>query len=356
MSALVQRECHLCKAHITGDGHSHTGLVRDGEAVICDECYSAVSQRALGANRRLVSLAMACKDTRLIPGYQPLPLPPGISQQDVDMKRLAMYRHAKQYAQENGLEMEIMDSRVHSDADWQQWCFSYPMDNPNKLVILKWDFTKPWCKLKTNYELAMGNNEILSCHWCLYFRDSYLHTCMLQPLDICKQDFERFIVNTRAADGTAEECAICSHTKLSERFCSTCNNSVCQTCAKKIAETENKKCPFCRADFLTPEARQLLNNSMPSSRSGVPHPRAFPLRAQMTDETIADGCTDFYCNQWESIDSFMQQVADAVIATGQEHTVYIFDNDEVLEENKFCTASLRDDGRVRMEFNAANCM
>ena len=50
----------------------------------------------------------------------------------------------------------------------------------------------------------------------------------------------------------------------------------------------------------------------------------------------------------------MQQVADAVIATGQEHTVYIFDNDEVLEENKYCTASLRDDGRVRMEFHAAN--
>ena len=193
----------------------------------------------------------------------------------------------------------------------------------------------------------MGNIEILSCHWAVYFRDSFLRVCMVQPLDICKADFERFVDNIHANElGTTVNCAICMEKKLQERLCNRCHNSVCQTCAKKIAVSRNQTCPFCRADLLSPEARELLHRMTPSSHDGVPRPRAYPLRAQMPDGTF-----NIICHNNSSLGPFMQQVADKVIATGQTVTVYIDEDSD--EENQYCRASPYR-GKVRMEFDMGN--
>jgi hypothetical protein len=356
MASLASPTCYLCHETIVGEGHFgpndpavDTEL---GDSRICDDCHNALIERGRGADARLVAVFKKCGDKRLLPGYKPMSLPLGYTKRKLDAKRLSMYKHVVQYARSKGLVVEFIDKRVHTSEEWQQWCCTYARANPNKVLMLKWDFTKPWCIYRTNFELAVGNNEILSCHWVTYHRDSFLRMCMVQPLDICKDDFERFIQRIHASRGDTENCAVCMEKKLSERFCNTCHNSVCYTCAKKIANSRNKTCPFCRSDFLSPEARELIRAAIPSAdATSVPKPRAYPLRAQMSDGTVVGEC-----HNDDALFAFMGQVGNKVIETGEKVFVFIIEQGWTTSEAfQYCVGSLHmGTTKVALAFHAAN--
>ena len=276
MAALTaaQQTCFLCDAALDDGGYdldadeedfvAQNGFVKppfEG-ARICSECQTAILERQRCGDPDLALAFEECGDQRLLPGFRPMPLPSWMSQRDVELNRLKMYKHIVEYARGKSLNVEIIDKAVRTTAEWQEWCCTYALKNPNKILLLKWDFTKPWCIARTNYELVVGNEDILACHWVAYHRDSFFRVCQAQSLDKCKKDIERFISKIHDSESErTEKCGVCFLPKLTERPCHTCHNSVCLACAKKIAASGNNTCPFCRADFLSPEARRLLDDA-----------------------------------------------------------------------------------------------
>lgn len=355
MASLAHHTCYLCHETFVGEGHCGPNdpvtATTLGDSRICDDCHSALVERGRGADARLADAFIKCGDKRLLPGYKPMSLPLGFTKRHLDVKRLSMCRHIVQYAHAKGLVVEFLDKRVHTSAEWQQWCCAYARANPNKVLMLKWDFTKPWCIYRTNYELTVGNHEILSCHWVTYHRDSFLRMCMVQPLDICKDDFERFIQRIHDSAGETENCAVCYQKKLSERFCNTCHNSVCYTCAKKIADSRNKTCPFCRDDFLSPEAQELLRGATPSlDVTSVPKPRAYPLRAQMSDGTVVGEC-----HNDDALAAFVDKVGNKVVETGEKVFVFIIEQGWTTSEAfQYCVGSPHMGTKVSLAFHAPN--
>lgn len=260
MSAMANA-CDICHEAIVGDGHaplanSTMGMKPEKRSMICESCYNAIEARTKDIDPRQIALLSICGDKQLIPGHTPMPLPDHMSANDVLLKRLAMYRFVAYFADSKSLCVNIIDKDVHTSSDWQKWCVVYARQHPKSILLLKWNYTKPWCIARTNMEIVQGNIEVLATHFAVYHKDAFVRICLYQELEQCKKDFLKFI--EQDAGKPVEECPICMEKCIVKRYCTTCKNPVCLTCARNIEHSRTKKCPFCRADFLTREARLLL--------------------------------------------------------------------------------------------------